>query len=129
MITAVASILGLILFSIFPTVTYLYVERRARPHWGDLAAKRAPGVVRATAWTSLALGQLGIVWLVFPVVCGGLVYALSRVGHGGTMGYGLILGLGALALIQAITALGLVPFGIRVLARSSTVRVKAKGLG
>jgi hypothetical protein len=45
----------------------------------------------------------------------------------------LIISLGVTALLQAIAAFGLVPFGIRVLARSSTVRTKAatlaRGLG
>lgn len=128
MIPTVAAILGLLMFAVFPTATYLYVEKRARAHWGDLASRRAPGPVRATAWLSLALGQLCILWLLFPVVCGGLVFALSRVGHGGTMGYALILGLGLLALLQALTSFGLIPFGIRVLARGSSMREKASSL-
>jgi hypothetical protein len=129
MIPIVAAVLGLILIAIFPTATYLYVEKRARAHWVDVAEKRAPGPVRLTAWVSLALGQLCLVWLVLPVVCGGLVYALSRVGHGGTLGYGLILGLGLAALLQSLTSFGLIPFGVRVLARNSKTRERAKGLG
>jgi hypothetical protein len=128
MVPIVAAVIGLLFFSIFPTVTYLYVEKRARPHWGDVPGKKAPGIVRATAWVSLALGQLGLVWLVLPVVCGGLVYGLSRIGHGGSTWYAAIVGLGVLALLQSITSLGLVPFGIRVLARNSGLRGKAKGL-
>jgi hypothetical protein len=128
MVPIVAAVLGLLFFSIFPTVTYLYVEKRARPHWGDVAGKKAPAVVRATAWASLALGQLGLIWLVLPVVCGGLVYGLARIGHGGTTWYAAIVALGVLALLQSITSFGLVPFGIRVLARNSSMREKAKTL-
>jgi hypothetical protein len=128
MVPIVAVVVGLLFFSIFPTATYLYVEKRARPHWGDVGGKRAPGIVRATAWASLALGQMGFLWLVLPVVCGGLVYALARVGHGGTAGYTAIVLLGVFALLQSITSFGLVPFGIRALARNSTMRAKAKGL-
>jgi len=32
MVPIVAAVLGLLFFSIFPTVTYLYVEKRSRPH-------------------------------------------------------------------------------------------------
>jgi hypothetical protein len=128
MVPIIAAVVGLLFFSIFPTVTYLYVEKRARPHWGDVAGKKAPAIVRATAWFSLALGQLGLIWLVLPVVCGGLVLALSRVGHGGAAGYTAIVLLGVLALVQSITSFGLVPFGIRVLARNSGVRAKARGI-
>jgi hypothetical protein len=128
MVPIVAAAVGLLFFAIFPTVTYLYVEKRARPHWGDVPGKKAPGIVRATAWFSLALGQLGLIWLVLPVVCGGLVFALSRVGHGNTAGYAAIILLGVNALLQSIISFGLIPFGIRVLARNSTVRAKARGL-
>lgn len=121
----VAAIFGLFVFALFPTVTYLYVEKRARRHWLDVAGGRAPTVVRAASWGSLALGQMCVLWLILPAVCGGLVFTLSKIRHGGTFGYAFIVLLGVVALLQAIAALGLVPFGIRLLARNSNSRKNA----
>jgi len=123
------TLLGIVLFAIFPTATYLYVEKRSRRHWADVAGARAPGVVRLASWVSLALGQLCILWLVLPVVCGFLVAGLMKIGHGNLLGYGLVVGLGVIALVQAIAGLGLIPFGLRMLARNSGARKRARSLG
>ena len=45
------------------------------------------------------------------------------------LGYGLVIGLGLISLVQAIAALGLIPFGLRLLARNSSARKRAKSLG
>jgi hypothetical protein len=45
------------------------------------------------------------------------------------LGYALIVALGAIALVQAIAGLGLIPFGLRLLARNSSTRKRAKTLG
>src|SRR6202522_1605105 len=95
------TILGILLFAIFPTATYVFVERRERRHWADVAGGRAPAVVGAASWGRLRLGQLCILWRVLPVVCGGLFVALTKIGHGNLMGYGLLVGLGLVALLQA----------------------------
>lgn len=126
MVSIVSALLGLLFFCLLPTSVYLYVERRARPHWGDVADKRAPLVVRATAWCSLALGQMCILWLAVPAAAAGILYVCMRIGHGSTLGYALVGALGVFGLLQSLASFGLFPFGIRVLARNSSMRARAK---
>lgn len=128
-LAAVAAVLAFGLFSIVPTVTYLYVERRSRRHWIDAASsrKRAPMFVRGVAWWSLAIGQLGLPWLLVPATCGSVVFMLAKIGKATPSGTALLVTLGVAALAQAVFAFRLFPFAIRLLARDA--KVKKSGAG
>lgn len=123
----VAAALAFSFFAIVPTATYLYVEGRARRHWLDAAKsrQRAPILVRAAAWWSLAVGQLAIPILSVPATCGGVVFMLAKLGKANVSGTALLVVLGVAALAQAVFAFRLFPFGIRLLARDA--KLKAGG--
>jgi hypothetical protein len=112
---------GLALASLLPTGLFLYVEPRGRRLWaraGDSpSTRRAPALVRGTAWLSFLLGQLAIPWLLIPVVCGGLLYLQARLGIWKPIAMASTATAGVLALVQALLALGLIPFGVRLLMR------------
>jgi hypothetical protein len=128
-IAAVAALVGALFAAILPTCLYLYVEPRGRTHWavaGDTPSKRrAPVLVRLTAWLSFAVGQLAFPWLVVPVVCGILVYLQSKLGVGGPVGLAATGGLGVVALVQSISAMRLLPLGVRLLARDAKLQKRA----
>jgi hypothetical protein len=128
-VTVGAAVVAALLFTILPTCLYLYVEPRGRLGWaapGDTpAARRAPRMVRAVAWLSFALGQLGIPWLLVPLACAGIGYAQTKLGLGRPIGLPSVLTLAAvaaMALIESFLALRLVPFGVRLLARDASAR-------
>src|SRR5215472_16925566 len=110
-IAAVAALVGALFAAILPTCLYLYVEPRGRTHWavaGDTPSKRrAPVLVRLTAWLSFAVGQLAFPWLVVPVVCGVLLFLQSKLPWSGPVGIGLTAGIGVVALLQSVSAMRL----------------------
>jgi hypothetical protein len=114
---------GLTLVSLLPTCLFLYVEPRGRKLWaktGDSpSTRRAPGIVRATAWLSFLVGQLAIPWLLIPVVCGGLLYLQARLGIWKPVAMASTALGGVLALVQAAMALSLLPLGVRLLMRDA----------
>jgi hypothetical protein len=123
----IAAVLGVgALFSaILPTCLYLYVEPRGRQHWamaGDTPmTRKAPVLVRLTAWLSFVVGQLAIPWLLVPVACAGLVYLQTKLGVTRPVGLALTVAFGVAALLQSLLALGLVPLGVRLLAHDARV--------
>jgi hypothetical protein len=128
-LVAVAAVLGFGLFALVPTITYLYVEKRSRKHWLDAASgrKNAPIFVRVVAWWSLAIGQLALPWLLVPATCGTVLFTLAKLGKSSTSGTLLIGALGIAAIAQAIYALRLFPFAIRLLARDAKLRKRGTG--
>jgi hypothetical protein len=132
-VLAAAIALGAFLFCIIPTVTLLYVEPRGRPHWAvpgdDPSKRRAPLLVRLTAWLSFAAGQTSLLWLALPASCVGLIYAHAKLGAGKPMALG-ILGLLAVAtLLQAILSFRLLPLGVRLLVRDAKAAGQARARG
>lgn len=137
-----AAVLSGLLGSILPTCLYLYVEPRGRLGWGQsdqpAAKRRAPVLVRLSAWLGFALAQLALPWLVVPVACVANVYLQSRLGIARPLGVGVTLGVGAMALVQSALTLRLFPIGIRLLVgdsalcgrlqRVATVNAVANGL-
>jgi|HubBroStandDraft_6_1064221.scaffolds.fasta_scaffold696813_1 hypothetical protein len=114
---------ALALASVLPTCLFLYVEPRGRKLWareGDSpSTRRAPAIVRATAWTSFLLGQLAIPWLVIPVVCGVLLYLQARLGIWKPVAMASTAAAGILALIQTVLAVRMIPLGVRLLMRDA----------
>jgi hypothetical protein len=114
-----AAILGGLLAAILPTCVYLYVEPRGRLSWGAAGdahtTRRAPGIVRATAWLSFAIAQLGVPLLLVPLGCAVLLYLQAKLGLGHFMGPMVTIAGGAMALVQSVVALGLFPLGVRLL--------------
>jgi hypothetical protein len=129
-LTLVAAILGLLLATIVPTGLYLYVEPRGRRHWataGDSAAKRrAPALVRLTAWLSFAVGQLAIPWLLVPVACAVLLYLQMKLGAR-PVGLAVTVAAGVAALVQSLLALRLLPLGVKLLVRNEKACARARG--
>jgi hypothetical protein len=117
-VIVVASVFAL-LAAIVPTALYFFVEPRGRRMWateGDSAAtRRAPGVVRLTAWLSFALAQVAIPWLIVPVYCAALLYVQARIGYLRPVGIAVTAGVGVAGLIQALLSLRLWPLGIKLL--------------
>src|SRR5579864_7340016 len=121
------AVLGGLLGSILPTCLYLYVEPRGRLAWGrsdqspparpgfdhapaePRTCRRAPVLVRLSAWLGFALAQLSLPWLLVPVACVANVYLQSRLGIARPLGVGVTLGLGAMALGQSALTLRLFP--------------------
>jgi hypothetical protein len=107
------------LLAVLPTCLYRYVEPRGRAHWvrGDEApsARRAPVVVRVTAWSSFALAQLAVPWLLVPASCLGLGYLQLKLGVARPVGFLATVVLGALAVVQALLSARLLPLGVRLL--------------
>lgn len=121
---AVAAVaLGGLLGAILPTCLYVYVEPRGRRLWavdGDtLSSRRAPILVRATSWLGFAVAQLAVPLLAVPVLCGSLLYAQIRLGALSPVTLTITAVLGLAALTQAVLAAGLVPLGVRLLARNA----------
>lgn len=114
---------GLALVSLLPTFLFLYVEPRGRNAWaqeGDSpSTRRAPALVRAAAWMSFFLGQLAIPWLVFPIVCGVLLYTQARLGIWKPAAMASTAMAGVLALVQSALAVRLLPIGVRLLMRDA----------
>jgi hypothetical protein len=125
-IVLVAAALGLLLAAILPTCLYLYVEPRGRQHWAmagdDARTRRAPALVRLTAWLSFAVGQLAIPWLFVPVACGVLLYLQSKLGVGRPVGLAVTAAVGVAALLQALLAMRLLPLGVKLLVRDAKTR-------
>jgi len=114
---------ALALVSLLPTCLFLYVEPRGRTLWareGDSpSTRRAPAVVRATAWLSFLLGQLAIPWLLIPVVCGVLLYLQARLGIWKPIAMASTATAGVMALVQTALAIQLLPLGVRLLMRDA----------
>jgi hypothetical protein len=114
---------GAVLAAILPTCLYLYVEPRGRRQWASSAeagsARKAPALVRLTAWLSLAVGQLAIPWLLVPAVCAGLLYVQAKLGVLRPVGLGVTVAVGVAALAQSLLAIRLLPLGVRLLARDA----------
>jgi hypothetical protein len=129
-VIAVAAVLGAILAAIIPTALYLYVEPRGRRQWaaaGDNPdTRRAPALVRLTAWLSFAVGQLAIPWLFVPVVCGVLLFLQLRLSFGRPVGMGVTVAVGIAGLVQSIVSLRLLPLGVRMLARDPKLASRAR---
>ncbi len=116
---------GLALVCLLPTCLFLYVEPRGRNLWaqaGDSpSTRRAPAMVRATAWLSFLVGQLAIPWLLIPLVCGVLLYLQARLGMWKPVAIASTALGGVLALVQAVMAIRLLPLGVRLLMRDARV--------
>jgi hypothetical protein len=113
-----------LLAGILPTCLYLYVEPRGRPLWAKVgdspSTRRAPVLVRATAWLGFFLGQLAIPGLLAPVACGALLYWQAKLGFYKPMGFALTAVVGVIALVQSVLAMRLIPLGVRLLMRDPT---------
>src|ERR1700722_5349812 len=128
-LVAAAAVLGALFAAVLPTCLYLYVEPRGRLQWaaaGDNAAtRRAPGLVRATAWLSFLVGQLAVPWLLVPAGCAALVYLQTKLGAARPIGLGVTVSPGFAALVQSLLALRLVPLGVRLLSRDARTAARA----
>lgn len=128
-VIAVAAVLGVVLAVIFPTALYLYVEPRGRRQWaaaGDNPdTRRAPALVRLTAWLGFAVGQLAIPWLLVPVACAVLLFLQLKLGVGRPVGMGVTVAVGLAGLVQSVVSLRLLPLGVRMLARDPKLAAKA----
>jgi len=128
-LTVTAAVLAFLFAAILPTCLYLYVEPRGRRQWataGDTPAnRRAPALVRFTAWLSFVVGQLAIPWLLVPAACGVLLYLQTKLGVGRPVGLGVTGAVGVAALLQSISSLRLVPLGVRLLSRDSRTAARA----
>jgi hypothetical protein len=121
-----------VLASILPTCLYLYVEPRGRAQWAEIpdgptgraagAPRRAPALVRLTAWLSFAVGQLALPWLLVPAACALLVYLQASLGVARPMGVVVTVGAALAALAESALAMGLLPLGVRLLARDARLR-------
>src|SRR5258708_6454586 len=123
-ITVIAAVLGAFFAAIVPTCLYLYVEPRGRKHWVAAAGegagvRKAPAVVRFTAWLSFAVGQMAIPWLLVPGVCAVLLYLQTKLGMARPLGLGVTAAVGVAALGQALLAFRLLPLGVRLLAHDA----------
>jgi hypothetical protein len=113
------------LFALLPTCLYRYVEPRGRAQWGDVAGpRRAPPVVHAAAWTSFALGQLAVPWLLVPAACAALGYLQVKLGLVRPSGFAATVALGGLAVAEAWLAFRLIPVGIRLLMNDAKARAR-----
>ena len=70
---------------------------------------------------SFLLGQLAILWLVIPVVCGVLLYLQARLGIWKPMAMAstATATAGVLALVQTLLAVRMIPLGVRLLMRDA----------
>jgi hypothetical protein len=134
----VAALLGLLFAGLVPTCLYLYVEPRGRLAWGAAgvrggADRRAPLLVRAAAWASFAIGQLGVPWLAIPALCVGFLVLQAKLGLVRPVPAFAIGSLAAMGLVQALIAVRLIPLGVQLLMHSdrawSRLRVIARTLG
>ena len=128
-LVAGAVAVGAVLVGLLPTCLYLYVEPRSRVQWGDKAGpRRAPAVACVAAWSSFFVGQLAAPCLLVPVACVGLAYVQIQLGVARPVGLVATAALGALALVQAVLAVGLIPAGVRLLMNDARTfgRLKAR---
>jgi hypothetical protein len=130
-ITVTAAILGVLFAAILPTCLYLYVEPRGRRQWAALgdspATRKAPPLVRFTAWLSFLVGQLALPWLLVPAACAVLLYLQTKLGVGRPVGMAATVAVGVGALVQSLLALRLLPLGVRLLARDAKLSARASG--
>jgi hypothetical protein len=114
---------GVALVGLLPTCLYLYVEPRGRKLWareGDNAAtRRAPPLVRVTAWLSFVLGQLAIPWMLVPVACAVLLYLQAKLGIWKPIGMATTAAAGVAGILQSLLALRLLPLGVKLLMRDA----------
>lgn len=124
-IVVIAVVLSAVLIAVIPTCLYLYVEPRGRRSWAaanDAGVKRrAPPLVRWTAWLSFAVGQLALPWLLVPGACAVLVYLQAKLGVGRGFGWVATVFAGTMAIAQFLLALRLLPLGVRLLARDASL--------
>jgi hypothetical protein len=124
-LVAIAGTAGALFGAILPSCVYLYVEPRSRRHWAAAAgepsagARRAPGLVRLTAWLSFAIGQLAIPWLLVPASCAVLLYLQAKLPVAQPVGLAATVALGLAGLLQSALAVGLLSLGVRLLARDA----------
>ncbi|HEX3345006.1 MAG TPA: hypothetical protein VHS09_10565, partial [Polyangiaceae bacterium] len=113
------------------TCLYLYVEPRGRRQWaaaGDSpATRRAPLLLRFTAWLSFVVGQLAIPWLLVPAACAALVFRQAKLGVARPLGLGVTVAVGVAALLQSLLSLRLIPLGVRLLSRDGKTAKRAGG--
>jgi hypothetical protein len=118
-LTVTAALLGALLAAIVPTCLYLYVEPRGRRQWavaGDTpGTRKAPALVRLSAWLSFAVGQLALPWLLVPATCVALVYLQTKLGMVRPLGLGVTAAVGVAGLVESFLALRLLPLGVRLL--------------
>ena len=130
-LTITAAVLAFLFAAILPTCLYLYVEPRGRRQWataGDNpATRRAPVLVRVTAWLSFVVGQLAIPWLLVPAVCAVLVFLQTKLGVARPLGLGVTVIVGVAALLQSLLSLRLIPLGVRLLSRDPKTAKRASG--
>ncbi len=130
-LTVTAGALAVLFAAILPTCLYLYVEPRGRLQWasaGDSPAnRRAPILVRFTAWLSFVVGQLAIPWLLVPAVCAVLVFLQAKLGVARPFGLGVTVAVGVAALLQSLLSLRLIPLGVRLLSRDEKTAKRASG--
>ena len=130
-LTVTVAVLAVLFAAILPTCLYLYVEPRGRRQWataGDrVASRRAPVLVRFTAWFSFVVGQLAIPWLLVPAVCAGLVILQTKLGIARPFGLGVTVAVGVAALLQSLLSLRLIPLGVRLLSRDAKTAARASG--
>jgi hypothetical protein len=120
-VTVIAAVVGALVGAILPTGLYLYVEPRGRLSWGTGGdtprTRRAPALVRLTAWWSFAVGQLALPWLAVPAACAALLFLQAKLGVGRALGVPATVAVGGMALLQSLLAMRLLPLGVRLLAR------------
>jgi hypothetical protein len=129
-LTLALAVAGL-LAGVVPTCLYLYVEPRGRRVWareGDNpSTRRAPGLVRATAWLGFLLGQLAVPWLLVPLGCGAFLYVQAKLGFYKPVAFALTAGVAVMALLQAALAVRLIPLSVRLLMRHGPTYAGAAG--
>jgi hypothetical protein len=120
-LTTVAAVLAALIATILPTCLYAYVEPRGRLSWGAVGdsprSRRAPALVRFTAWLSFAIAQVAVLWVLVPAGCAILFYLQARLGVGRPLGTAATVAVGGMALAQSALAIPLLPLGVRLLAR------------
>ncbi len=124
-VAVVAASVAALLGAIVPTCLYFFIEPRGRRQWaveGDNPAhRRAPAIVRLTAWLSFAVGQLALPWLLLPAACAVLLYLQAKLGIVQPIGLSVTVGMGVAALVQAFMALRLWPLGVKLLMRDARI--------
>lgn len=125
----VAAVLAGLLGAIVPTCLYLYVEPRGRRQWataGDTpSTRRAPWLVRVTAWLSFVVGQLALPSLLVPATCAFLLYLQLRLGVARPVGVAVTGALGLASLAQAVLGLRQWVLGVRLLAHDGATCQRA----